>query len=139
MSHSHIRVPKPVPQRNPWVEAAAGLGFLLLVIIFIGATVMNLGSSTKVHLTAQGKVSETRIVVDHLGGSLDASRIHYRIEAHVTYTLDGQIQDRWLTASEISSSRDELAARVATPPKTCRVYWVPGHPENAKCELPKTY
>jgi hypothetical protein len=136
MSHSHVRVPKPVPQRNVWVEAAMGVGFLLLVVTLIGAILIYRDSTASDYLSVDGKVSETRIVVDHFRESLFGSSIHYRIEAHVTYPLQGEVQDRWLTASDASSSRGELAARIATPPKTCRVYWLPNHPDNAKCRLP---
>ncbi|MFZ0746447.1 MAG: hypothetical protein WAM85_18715 [Terracidiphilus sp.] len=92
-------------------------------------------SAARTYFTADGTVQETRIVVDHIGDSQFGGQIYYRIEAHVNYEVEGQDQDRWLTASEITPERDLLTAKLQPLPKTCRVYWVPKHPENAKCRL----
>ena len=88
------------------------------------------------HVTAMGRILETRIAVRGTHQSQFSGAIQYCIEAHVRYELNGQIQDRWMVASDVTSSRDILALRLVQQPKTCEVYWAPHHPENPKCRLP---
>jgi hypothetical protein len=87
-------------------------------------------------MITEGRTSETRIVVDRILDSSMGGKILYRIDAHLTYRIDGQTQDRWLTASGTDASRELLALKLANHPKTCQVYWRTGHPESAKCRLP---
>jgi len=49
--------------------------------------------------------------------------------------MDGQDQNRWLIASEITTARELLAAKIAGHPKTCQVYWAAMHPESASCRF----
>jgi len=134
VSQSHIRVAKPAKPRNWGVEAAIGVVAALLAALYVATRFWD-GFSRPPRVTAEGRVSETRIVMDHIQDSHYGGMIFYQIEAHVSYELDGRRQDRWLTASEITTERLFLASRIATQPKTCEVYWSPGHPENAKCRL----
>ena len=134
MSHSHIRVPRPAPQRDPWLEFVVAASIVVLVALlafggFVGR------SFDETNVTATGSILETRIVVDHILDSQYGGRIFYRIEARTSYEFQGQSQDRWLTASEITTARELLQAKLASRPKYCVVYWVPGHSENAKCRL----
>ena len=134
MSHSHIRVAKPVPQRNLPLEVSVGVVAFLVILLFAVSRFGD-GFFPTDYVTADGAVSETRIVVDHMLDSNYGGRIFYRIEAHVNFELGGQPQDRWVTVSEVTTGRLELASKVAAQPKSCQVYWAPGHPENAKCRL----
>jgi hypothetical protein len=136
MSRNYIPVPepKPKPQPNIWFGVGIGAFVALLAALHVTTRSWNDPSQT-FHLTAEGKISEARIVVDHITESSYGASIFYRVEAHVQYELDGQLQDRWLTASEITADRPQLVFRIAAQPKSCRVSWVPGHPENAKCRL----
>lgn len=135
MSHSHIRVQVPPPRRNLWVEAAAGSVFFVAVAVLYLAIRMWHSSLDMDHLTEPGNVSDTRIVLDHIRDSQYGGLIFYRIEALVSFEIEGQAQNRWLIASEITTERVLLASKLAGLPKTCRVYWLPGHPENARCKF----
>jgi hypothetical protein len=108
---------------------------VILVIVFFMAVRLPQGSIDNRYLTAGGKVTETRIVIDHIQDSQYGGQIYYRIDAHVSYQIDGQVEDRWLTASETTTARELLSAKLATQPKTCQVYWFPNHPENARCRF----
>jgi hypothetical protein len=135
VSHSHIRVHEVPPQRNLWLEAGAGIAFFVAVaVLYIAAKVWHPLYDLD-HLTTEGKISDSRIVVDHTRESLYGGQIFYRTEALVSYEIDGQTQNRWLTASEITTERARLASKLADSPKTCQVYWLPGHPENARCRF----
>ncbi|MGA2218466.1 MAG: hypothetical protein ABSG51_10295 [Terracidiphilus sp.] len=135
VSHSHIRVHPPAPKRNPWLEATVGVAFFVVVAAVYIATRMWHPFYDTDHLTAQGTVSETRIVIDHIRDSQYGGLIFYRIEALVSYEIDGQTQNRWLIASEITTERAMLASKLAGSPTTCQVYWLPGHSENARCRF----
>jgi hypothetical protein len=133
VSHSHIRATK-LPRRRPWIEIPLIAGFTVLTALFLFITLASMNSDRRFS-TANGKVMETRIVVDHTRESFYGGYIFYRIEAHTNYLLNGQPQERWLTASEVTEGREQLELKLATHPKTCLVYWPPDHPENAKCDL----
>jgi hypothetical protein len=136
MSHSHIRVPKPVPvpKRRRWFE----------VLFIVGACPLALEGSLSIfmrspfdteHESAIGGVSESHVA---LVGSIDSrygGHILYQIEAHVRYPYLNQIQDRWMAGSEQNFSRQILEARIRKHPNACEVYWLPNHPENAKCRF----
>jgi hypothetical protein len=117
-----------------WLLVVAGNGACLLLVLVWAARTRDDAYDTS-HLTAEGKISEIKIVVDHTVDSMYGGRIFYRIEAHVTYEIEGQSQDRWVTASEITSFREMLKAKLARQPQSCQIYWTPGHPENARCRL----
>jgi hypothetical protein len=135
MSHSHVRVPRLPPQRHPGLEFVVAASIVVLVAsLAFGNFVWR--PSDEDHVSATGSILETRIVVDHIFDSQYGGRIFYRIEARTSYEFQGQSQDRWLTASEITTARELLQAKLASRPKYCVVYWVPGHSENAKCRLP---
>jgi hypothetical protein len=87
------------------------------------------------HESVDGTVSEVRIVVDSMHETLYGGSVVYRTEAHVSFSAEGQLQDRWLTAGEPSRSTAWLRFRIPSPIKKCIVYWAPGHLDSARCEL----
>src|SRR5271168_5306798 len=114
MSRSHIRVSVATAPRKPWLERMFAVGFAILF-----ATIPIFIVWDRPHepdIISEGKILGTRIVVDNIRHSLFGGRIDYRLEAHVTYNLDGKSQDRWLTADTVSKSRDLIAAQVAGNP-----------------------
>ncbi len=133
-THPHGRTSRMPQKDGIWVRAAAGAAVLLLAGLMVwspwGPTPLE-----KSHQIARGQILETRIAVAGTRESYFGGSILYRIEVHVRYDRHGQVQDRWMPASEISSSRDTLALRLVKPPGTCEVYWAPGHPENPRCDL----
>jgi hypothetical protein len=136
MSRAHIRVVKKLPppriEMRFWLTVGVGVFAVVAVIGWVHSYQMN--SFTR-HLTADGTVSETRIVVAGLLDSSHGGGILYRTEAHVRFMAEGQQQDRWLTASELTADRGMLAARIASHPGTCIVYWTPGHADAARCSM----
>ncbi|MGA9072411.1 MAG: hypothetical protein WB424_19275 [Terracidiphilus sp.] len=135
MSHSHIRKPKPEPSQQPWLAVA--IGATLIVFLAIAVLIKTYDWQTDAdHLTATGKVLETRIVVDHTRESNYGGRIFYRIDARVQYEIQGGQQERWIAASEATTERELLSIKLAPSPKNCLVHWPPKHPENARCLLP---
>lgn len=134
MSQSRItKQPKP-PQ--PIVGWHIVLGFttflILLAAVYLAANWIHSLSST--HETATGTILEIRKVFDNARDTLYGGKINYRLEAHVQYVADGQMQDRWLRASD-DLTRESLPLKLAAHPTKCLVYWLPNHPENAKCSL----
>jgi hypothetical protein len=136
MSRTHARVRTGgTPEKvGFWRHVAVGAGVLFIAgLIAFGSWWSP--SIEDSHVTTPGRVLETRIAICGTQDSLFGGYILYRIEAHVRYDRHGQVQDRWMPASEISSSRDTLALRLVKPPGACEVYWAPGHPENPRCDL----
>ena len=134
MSHSHIRVPKPAKRDSPWIPI---IGTVLIVVLVAWLAFGRLFQwpLNPNDTTADGKILETRIVVDHLRDSQYGGLIYYRIEAQVKYQIQGKEQEQWIAASEATTDQILLAARISSHPKTCLVYWPPNHPDNAKCRL----
>jgi hypothetical protein len=56
-------------------------------------------------LRVTGSIRETRIVVDHIVDSQYGGLIYYPVEARTRYEFEGRTQERWLTASEITTTR----------------------------------
>jgi hypothetical protein len=106
-----------------------------LVVVFVFASRTLPRFRTDGHDSAPGKVLETRIAIASTGESTMGSYAFYRIEAHVTFDVNGEKQDRWITASEVNTSRAELELQLLDRPGTCMVSWSPRHPENAHCSL----
>ena len=136
MSHTHIRVEKSVAPAKPQYAIGA-----LLACIAIGVGAWFLWSNFRAsefwdtHSSSEGRISDTRVVLDHMFDGTNGGHISYRLEAHVSFTAEGQPQDRWLIVPEDSTDREWLIAKASLRPKTCRAYWPTGHPENAKCRL----
>ena len=134
MSRSHIRKKMPAPRRTDWASFIVGPVVVVLVLwMAIGRVLPHLPSGRRD--TAAGKILETRIAIYSTHESQSGSYAMYRIEAHVTFDVSGESQDRWIPASEVDSSRDILAMRLSKPPATCLVSWPPRDPENARCML----
>jgi hypothetical protein len=123
------------PKRNLGLEIAAGIEFFAAVAVLLIATLRWHQPYDLDHLTTEGIVSDSRIVIDHIRDNPYGGLIYYRTEALVTYEIDGQAQNRWLIASEITTERVRLASKLADSPKICQVYWLPDHPENARCRF----
>jgi hypothetical protein len=78
------------------------------------------------HETATGTVLEIRKVIDNTRDALYGGKISYRLEAHVQYVADGQMQDRWLRALD-DLTQENLLLKLAAHPTKCLVYWPPRH------------
>ena len=87
------------------------------------------------HVTAQGNVLETRIDAVGTGNSIYGGYIYFQIQARVHYRSKNGDEVRWMPASEISASRELLAARLTSHPKSCYVAWQAAHPESPRCEF----
>jgi hypothetical protein len=139
MSHSHIRavVPKTSEVIPLWLRLFAGACVVLVIaftILFVTHPNPELGPVGG-YRTAEGKILQTRIVIDHADNSTYAGRIFYRAEARVLFEQNGKPQDRWLVALGPTVDRGLLAVRLAAHPQTCHVYWAPDFPENPRCRL----
>jgi hypothetical protein len=133
MSHSHIRVCKPLPPRKPWLERTFIVTYVLLVaVVFL---FIWWDRPHEPNIVTEGKILATRIVVDNIRHTRFGGRVDYRLEAHVSYDLNGSPQDRWLTADTVGTSRETIAAQIDGNPRNCLVYWRPNHPESARCQL----
>jgi len=134
MSRSHLKRPKQPPQPIVWWRLALGSAILAVafaVLFFIADWVRSYPSTYE---TTAGKILEIRKVVDGTRETQYGGTILYGAEARVQYMVNGQIQDRWLRASD-DLSRESLLLKLAAHPTGCLVYWPPDHPENAKCSL----
>lgn len=134
MSRSHVRVPPPPVKQNHWMEAA-----IFAVAIVLGGFYVYRhlwpDPVDQNHETAAGKVLETRLVVVGKQDTSYGGSILYRIDAHVSYPLHGQPQDRWMPASDITGDRAYLALQMAKQSGKCTVYWAPHHEDNPRCLL----
>jgi hypothetical protein len=110
------------------------VGFIILAALYLLSGTVNWPIDRQ-YSTVMGSVVETKIVVDRIQDSIYGGKIYYRIDAHVIYKLGDLQQDRWLTASDSSTARELLNAKLASHPKSCLVYWPPSNPGNAKCKL----
>jgi hypothetical protein len=133
MSKSHIRSPKQ-PQPIVWWRLALGIAILALSSAALYLLVNWVHSFPSTYKTATGTILEIRKVVDGTRDSQYGGTILYGAEARVQYMVDGQMQDRWLRASD-DLAREGLLLKLAAHPTKCLVYWPPNHPENAKCSL----
>jgi hypothetical protein len=134
MSHSHIRIAKPIPQRRRWIEVLFIACACLLVLVALSWILIGAPFDTK-HETAIGKITESHVAIMGSRDSRFGGYILYQIQVHVRYSYSGQTQDRWIVGSELSSSREILQALLNAHPNSCEVYWMPNHPENAKCRF----
>jgi hypothetical protein len=110
---------------------------ILLPVVAAGILWTNYRNSTfwERHEAVDGTVSEIRIVPDSKRETLYGGLVAYRTEAHVQFTAEGKLQDRWLIAGEPSTSTAWLKFKIPSPIKKCLVYWAPGHLEAARCDL----
>ena len=136
MSHKHIRVRKQSPQqRGRVLNLAATLAVVLIVgFVMFGRTWRDFGGTDRPGVV--GRVLETRIAVAGTRESDYGGSIWYRIDAHVQYDLRGQMQDRWIPASDSTTDRGLLLMKLAKRPSTCQVSWAPRHPDHPRCALP---
>jgi hypothetical protein len=134
MSQSRVgRQAKP-PQPVVWWHVALGFATFLILLAAVYLAANWIHSLPSTHETATRTILEIRKVVDNTRDTLYGGKINYRLEAHVQYVADGQLQDRWLRASD-DLTRESLLLKLAAHPTNCLVYWPPNHPENAKCSL----
>jgi len=134
MSHSHVRVPRQNAGRKYRFEAV-----IFAVAIVLGGFYVHSRlwphPVDQSHETATGKVLETRLVVVGTKENSYGGFILYRIEAHVTYPVNGHTQDRWMPASEVSGDRNFLALLMVKQTGKCTVYWSLHHEQNPMCLL----
>jgi hypothetical protein len=132
MSQSHIKKPKePPPQSIRWKLALVFTALVLSVAaVFVIANWAHSFPST--YSTTSGKVLEIRKVVDGTVDSLYGGRVRYGFEARVQYMTNGQMQERWLRASD-DMPRETLLLKLVSHPTECVVCWPTNHPENTKC------
>jgi hypothetical protein len=140
MSHPRILVHKPKPQPTD-LRGVRLWGPVLAVIVlfagtFIGLSLLSEYFRQKDWLTAEGRVLNTRIVVDHVnpGSRLSGGSVTYRLEALVDYDYGGQQTERWLPVS-YDKIRAVLEVTEQEHFRYCQVYWQPQMPENARCRL----
>lgn len=134
MSHSHIRQPEAPSPPIIWWKLALGAAIFVALVGALWAVVNWTHSFPSPYQTADGKILELRKVVDGVFETWHGSKVSYGIEARVQYSVDGQMQDRWLRASD-NMPRETLELKLAKHPTECLVYWPPNHPENARCWL----
>jgi hypothetical protein len=134
MSQTHLHAEKAPPKRNKLADAAL---FLFIAIGLVAAFIFGIywEGCVSEREFADARILDTRLAVTDIHQGLYGTKVSYRIEAHVTYGLHGQMQDRWVPVSEIVTDRTLLEARLASHPKTCEVSWPKSSPENARCQL----
>lgn len=133
MSRMYVRAPKAQPQRLHWKEIAVAV--ILLAFIGVFTLTRLYRTPAEAYFTSNEIVEEVRIIEIPMPEAENGGLKIYRIEARVSYSSNGTREDRWLPASEPTTTRDLLEARLKALPKTCAVYWPPKHPENARCRL----
>ncbi len=136
MSQTHIRTPKLQPGQN----TAIGTTIVVIAVLGLIAEVLVIRwlNSNVVHVSTTGTVLETRIDSVGTGNSIYGGYIYYQIEARVQYRSDGGSEIRWMPASDLSTSRELLSARLASQPKSCYVAWEDKHPDSPRCEFVPT-
>jgi hypothetical protein len=135
MSQTHIHAGKAPLKRSRLAESAAIVAALVLFGVLLAFGVYWEGCNSE-RESSDAKILDTRIVVTQIHEGQRGTSVGYRIEAHVSYDLHGQMQDRWVPVPEMYKDREWLEARLASHPKTCEVSWPKSHPENARCRLP---
>jgi hypothetical protein len=134
VSQTHLRKRKVAPRKSGWGSHLLTVVVVLAIVLIVGGRVLPRFQKTG-RESSLGKVLETRIVIVSTGESSVGSYAYYRIEAHVTFDMNGEKQDRWISASDDNSNRAELELQILDRPGTCVVSWSPRHPENAHCSL----
>jgi hypothetical protein len=119
------------------MAGVAGIAVLLIVVLSIARSGLLSSVGQGVYAKAWVDVLETRIATVGSRESGQGGYILYRIEAHVRYSMDGATRDWWIPASDATSDRTGLQLQLVDAPRTCLVYWTPGHEDNARCELQK--
>jgi hypothetical protein len=134
MSQRGIRKQSKPPRQIVWWHIALGFVTVLMILAAAYLAANWIHSFPSPHETAAGEILEIRKVVDNTRDTLQGGKINYRLEAHVQYAADGQMQDRWLRASD-DLTQENLLLKFAAHPTKCLVYWPPNHPENARYSL----
>ncbi len=133
MSHSHVRKPKLTSR--PSLRIGTAIVVLLIAGFFGEILAIRWVNGDVEHITAKGTVLETRIDAVGTGNSIYGGYIYFQLEARVRYRSESGDEVRWMPASEVSTSRELLATRLASHPKSCYVAWQAGHPESPRCEF----
>lgn len=134
MSQSRVRRQNKPPQPIKWWQVALGSTVFLVAVAGLVGMINWFHSLPSNYDTATGKILEIRKVADGTRDTLYGGKIRYRIEAHVQYVVAGKMEDRWLRTGD-DSQPEGLTLKLAAHPTECVVYWLPNHPENAKCSL----
>ena len=134
MSKRGIRRQSKPPRPIVWWHIALGFVTVLVMLAAVYLAANWIHSFPSPHETATGTILEIKKVVNNTRDTTYGGKISYRLEAHVQYVADGQMQDRWLLASD-DLTQETLLFKLAAHPTKCLVYWPPNHPQNAKCSL----
>ncbi len=137
MSHSHMRTVQSIPKRHLWAEGVLTVSILAIVaFLFLYPLLIPLFTEPidQYHETARGTILESRIVPVGIMNGLRGGSIVYRIEARVSFSIQGTVQERWIPV-QYDFPREYMVAKLSQKPRACEVYWVPGHPDNAKCRF----
>lgn len=133
MSNHHAR-PKPSNYKD---SSLAMLVLIAVVFTFIGLWVFEKERVEAPWPSVAGRVLETRVaVVGSREGGYRPGVILYRVEAHVTYTVNGQAFDRWLPASDVYGDKADLEFWLSEKKdKLCIVHWNPKNPLDIEAVL----
>jgi hypothetical protein len=87
--------------------------------------------------TAMARISETRIVAvaaeEH---PFQGGTVLYRVEAHVTYQMNGKHIDRWVPASGMKRDKPYLESWLSHKKQdSCLVRWNPQNPDDVEAVL----
>jgi hypothetical protein len=106
---------------------------ILLMALFV---VGRLVQCPRNYRTTEGTIQEAKVAIAYGRDGGYGGAVYYRIEVRVRYDQDGQMLERWLTASDATPARQLLEAKLSSHPRHCVVYWTPRRPEGAQCRLP---
>jgi hypothetical protein len=137
MSQTHIRIAQPEPPKTNAVRVIMILilsGLVLFCIMAVAVRLVDLWHEPA-YITTSGQIEQTRIGVAYTRATSFGGRIYYRIEALVSYQIDGKPTKQWLVASPPTLSREMLLARTSQNPTKCVVYWTEGNPANVQCKI----
>jgi hypothetical protein len=133
MSQTHVK-----PGKRPAASNSVGLWRwpTAIIVLSVAAMLLIVWLNARIdYVTTRGNVLETRIDVVGRRDSQQGGYILYQTKALVRYHLGDEDTNRWMPASDLSSSRDLLEVSLADHPKSCFVTWQAGYPENPRCQF----
>ena len=127
---------------KPWREKPGDrlVTFLLVVLIvplIIGFMLLSHKDDKRPWPTATAHISGTRIVAvaaeEH---PFQSGTVLYRVEAHVTYQMNGKRVDRWAPASGMKRDKPYLESWLSHKKQdSCLVRWNPQNPDDVEAVL----
>ena len=131
----HIRRRLP-PRRNAATWAVPTT--LLLAVVVLCLNFIPRPQPRANWKISSAHVLDTRITIQGYRAASEANPadIHYRGEANVTYTANGNQYTQWLPATAITSDHDWLAFRLSRlRGDSAEVKWNPSNPSQAEAVL----